>query len=319
MRGFRFLDRSLSIDLCRSLRLPPPPQHTLDRSNPLSSHLDPSNLSTPTPPLHLAPLSPPLLPPSLSIIILRSCRGADQHSHLYLPHMSDKTLDRPKRSQVRIACTACRTSKAGCSDQRPCTRCSSLNIQCVDAPRRRPRGSKLIELERVVKKLMAHVRTVGRPATSFLPSIVTLVIIVAVLGVAHRRANGAIFMGNRCSSCRCRCDVSKSMLRGRHRLPQRIARARRHMHQFAATQSRSCIVDRLLLQPIDVVVVLAVDMHHRANLFTPRSMSLDPSFIIHHSFIHHSFIHHSFCLCLSFYFYLSLVRMIAGVGCRTSA
>lgn len=189
MRGFRFLDRSLSISspsfatsaLSRSLEPTLEPSRSLQ---PLDSN--PSSPSRSTLSSSLATESLYNYPP-----IVPRCRPTLASLSLSPSLMSDKTLDRPKRSQVRIACTACRTSKAGCSDQRPCTRCSSLNIQCVDAPRRRPRGSKLIELERVVKKLMAHVRTVGRPATSFPPSIVTLVIIVAALGVAHHRANGA--------------------------------------------------------------------------------------------------------------------------------
>lgn len=43
-----------------------------------------------------------------------------------------------RRSQVKVACVACRKACKKCDEVRPCTRCSNagLGSQCVDAPRR---------------------------------------------------------------------------------------------------------------------------------------------------------------------------------------
>jgi len=42
-----------------------------------------------------------------------------------------------KRKQVSLACTNCRRAKTACSHKRPCDRCSSNGLQCIDVPRRR--------------------------------------------------------------------------------------------------------------------------------------------------------------------------------------
>jgi len=61
---------------------------------------------------------------------------------------TDLLLDMPKvgtkRKQVRSACVNCRKSKAGCSNQRPCSRCTSLGLSstCVDIPRKKRERKK---------------------------------------------------------------------------------------------------------------------------------------------------------------------------------
>jgi len=71
-----------------------------------------------------------------------------------------------KRSQVRRACSACRRSKTGCSDIRPCPRCVLHGIAdtCVDAPMKRRRRSKKLSADTPPKKVAKKSRKARRPS-----------------------------------------------------------------------------------------------------------------------------------------------------------
>ncbi|KAJ7193523.1 hypothetical protein GGX14DRAFT_588456 [Mycena pura] len=61
------------------------------------------------------------------------------------PQASGSPSYRPKRNQVKMACTNCATACKRCDDQRPCTRCQkySLHDSCIDGQRKeRKKGIK---------------------------------------------------------------------------------------------------------------------------------------------------------------------------------
>jgi hypothetical protein len=62
-----------------------------------------------------------------------------QHTHLNTPQMNLK--DKKKRAISRKACENCRKAHSCCSENRPCKRCTSLQMPCFDIPSKK-RGRK---------------------------------------------------------------------------------------------------------------------------------------------------------------------------------